>query len=756
MTNQPTPKRDYSSLSVKDLLEAREAYHVHLANLENVVGTAIGRYRVRKGETLPRQGEMRSDSPPKTLSNTSVQPWSWPCVLVFVDRWMTIEELAKQPDQVVPRFLYLPDGRKIPTCVIYVELSDTPAPRLDRVTFPTNMLGGGFPILTEVQQEERIGSVGCLVTDGDRVYALTNHHVSGAPDREVFTVMNGARNRIGKTAAQLIGTLPFAEAYPGWPGTRTRATIDAGLIEVDEIACWTSQVYGIGTLGPLVDLHPDNISLDLVGFPVRAFGGASGEMEGEIHALFYRHRSVGGEDYVTDFLIGPRADRPVPTRPGDSGTLWFLDSAPAPGNGRPGGNTNGVGMLRPLAMQWGGHRILDGGGGGELRFALATALSTILRELELELVRDWNLGLSQYWGKAGHYKVGAKACELAADKKLRKLMLANQDNVGYDDAAIRAGQMATMNDKAFVPLADVADLVWRTTRKMDEANHFADMDQVGGGPFAGRTMLDLWQARQCNTPAEWGQFYDSLGEDLPDKHRGALPFRVWQMYTELVAFASAGKIAEFVAAAGTLAHYVGDACQPLHVSLLHHGRPGHPEEKNVHSVYETNMLDRRAAELLDGVNARLKGQRVPASLLFSGGRGAADAVVELMADTVETLPPIEIIEAFNEAPATNRIKHMWDVLGARTIECLSRGALVLAAIWESAWREGSGGKIAATKLIAVPGKRLIALYSNREFVRSFWLKDMTDQVLNGGAPAASSGPHPPRRAPVAGHQLDAG
>jgi len=56
-TNTPTPlpvphsfppRRDYSSLSVHDLLDARDAYHVYLASLEHVVATAIGRYRIHK------------------------------------------------------------------------------------------------------------------------------------------------------------------------------------------------------------------------------------------------------------------------------------------------------------------------------------------------------------------------------------------------------------------------------------------------------------------------------------------------------------------------------------------------------------------------------------------------------------------------------------------------------------------------------------------------------------------------------------
>src|SRR6185503_13562645 len=39
--------RSFSSLSVKDLLDARDAYHVHLCHLDNVFATAIGRFLIR-------------------------------------------------------------------------------------------------------------------------------------------------------------------------------------------------------------------------------------------------------------------------------------------------------------------------------------------------------------------------------------------------------------------------------------------------------------------------------------------------------------------------------------------------------------------------------------------------------------------------------------------------------------------------------------------------------------------------------------
>ncbi|MFY0566703.1 hypothetical protein ACN28E_23085 [Archangium lansingense] len=727
--------RDFSSLSIKDLLEAREAYHVHLAHLDSVVATAIGRYRLRREDPdaeNPYAQPVRKSPEPRMLSNTVVRHWSWPCVLVFVDQWMTPEELAHQPEQFVPPLLYLPDGRVVPTCVILAERQErAPAP-LQTLAFTSGLVGGGYPALTDVQGRQHVGTFGCLVTDGDSVHALTNRHVVGEPGREVHTLIKGQRHRVGRTQARQVGKLPFFEVYPGWPGSRTYSNLDAGLVRLDDVSGWTAQVFGIGELGPLVDLNSDTISLDLIGCFVRGFGSASGPLAGEIHGLFYRYQSLGGFDYVADLLIGPRqGEGPLPTRPGDSGSLWFFEPKQPPETEEAPPTSLRARQWRPLALQWGGHKLMAPGDGDTFSFALATSLSSICRTLDVELLRDWDIGLSEYWGKVGHYKVGITACGLVANRKLAHLMKANAERIAVGDDAIARGELPRADTQHFVALADVADLVWRTTRKRDAANHFADMDQPGQGRFEGKTLLDLWRTDPSSrTPEVWSEFYESIGEKQ-NAHRGALPFRVWQLYDAMVGFLREQKVSEFLCTAGILAHYVGDACQPLHVSFLHHGRPGHPEEEDVHAVYETKMLDLRAAELIAGVNERVKRTHVTDTL--QSGAAAADAVVQLMQATFDTLSPMEVIEAYNEQGGRQRIPHMWDVLGERTCDCMARGARCLAMLWESAWREGGGTKLATSQLGPVDAQTLLTLYSDPAFIPVSWLRDM---VLEQEEPAA--------------------
>ena len=112
-------KRSFSSLSIKDLLDAREAYHVHLMRMENVFSTAIGLYRIQEhdldykqyhpaGEAAAKERGKKNE--PRTLENTVVKPWSWPCVLVFVKEWLKPADYhaAMLKGQVVPPFLDLP------------------------------------------------------------------------------------------------------------------------------------------------------------------------------------------------------------------------------------------------------------------------------------------------------------------------------------------------------------------------------------------------------------------------------------------------------------------------------------------------------------------------------------------------------------------------------------------------------------------------------------------------------------------------
>lgn len=733
----PESGESFQGLSIADLLTGRDLFHRHLAHMENVVATAIGRYRGRAEGVDPAS--------PKTLTNTRVNSWSWPCVLVFVTDWIDKAAFG-QIEHFVPPYLYLPDGRSIPTCVIQVNQQDVGSGAPESMSFPSLTVGGGYPVVLDEQGQTHFASIGCLVTDGHTTYALTNAHVTGDAGQVISTVMGGKVRRLGVSDARRLTRMQFDQVYPDWHAANAYVNLDAGLVRIDDLDNWTAQVFGIGALGLLKDLNPDTYSLQLIGAPVRAFGAGSGLLVGEISALFYRYRSVGGFDYIADLLIGPRAGSVATgTHQGDSGTLWVLEEAPS----RAVGEEHG--QLRPIALQWGGHKIVSPDATGqqqqrEFSFALASALATVLRELNIDIIRDWNTGHPETWGTIGHYLIGARACGAVANASLKALLANNKDRISVSDDDIRTRDLN--KQPGFIALADVADVAWRKPggRPADAHNHFADMDLPGVGAFNGKTLMDLTRSAADLDPNTWNSFYDLLHTE--EAHKGVLPFRVWQMYNDMVTYVSAGKVTEFVCTAGVLAHYLGDACQPLHVSRFHHGYgvdagstdPAHPlpngistsMESNVHAVFEEQMLEHSAtAELIAKVDAILKRRRLAHPHIVDG-RTAAWATVGLMKRTLKVLSPLTIVDTYNSAvlqiqhPA-DRVTHMWDVLGDQTAGCMAEGVLTLAAIWQAAWEQGKGDAI--TSLNGVDREGLRRLYTNLKFAQSVDLVHLSESGL---------------------------
>jgi hypothetical protein len=636
----------------------------------------------------------------------------------------------------VPRRLYLPDGRMVPTCVVYAPpvegLDEEAAPAT--LSFPSALFGGGYACLTEVQGQQRVGTIACLVSDGVGTYALTNRHVAGRPGQRVTSVVGGVEVEIGVAAGRSTSRVAFQDAYPGLLGRRAEVAVDAGLIEVEDVARWTTQVFGIGQLGPVVDLGPETMDLRLVGQPVKAFGGASGLMRGEVAALFYRYRTRAGVEYLADAVVGPRAGDPVlPTRPGDSGTLWALDEQLAGADSEESGERGEdeatvrlegpVPVVRPVAMQWGGHRFAtESDTPGTSPYALVSFLSTVCRSLDVEPVASWNAEHELYWGEVGHYTIGARACDLVKPAKLQAFFVANRTRISFDLAELAAGHYKTGTADVFHPLADVPDTVWKARKRgwiraKEGPNHFADMDDPLSDADPTTLMSMFEKDPGTVTPKDWNDFY--VAKSVPEPDRGLLPFRVAQLYRLTVQSLTGGDVTIALAACGVLAHYVGDACQPLHASRWHDGRT--PAEKGVHSDYETRMVTDERAAIATGLDTVLAGAKTPA--VITGHHAAATAVVELMHRTIDRLPPATLIDDWVSAKhgaAHPRSDALWQRLGQPTIDCLADGVQTLAMLWTSAWKEARAKAPAATPASI---DDLTRLYLDPAFAPSTYLPD---------------------------------
>jgi hypothetical protein len=489
----------------------------------------------------------------------------------------------------------------------------------------------------------------------------------------------------------------------------------------------------------------------------------SGLLRGTVKALFYRYRSVGGYDYVADFLIAPSGG--VSTRHGDSGMVWHLDVT--------GDDTVPLEKrdFRPMAMEWGGQ--LFEVSGVRSAFAVASSLSGICRLLDVELVTDQSRGVSGYWGRTGHYSIAAFAISLVGDAGLRDFLAVNADLLSFDlDTIALKGfdkSVGQLGDD-FVPLADVPDEIWK---KLDHGkngreggrdvsgtktgsdgpehpNHYADLDGEVGPNGETFRALCLQDPAANMTPAAWIAYYKKLADKFEadgdhasaTRHRnklkqGLLPFRLRQFFKAMTDLLDAGDVEGFLAAAGTAAHYMGDASQPLHGSIYSDGDPSrtatreHPQlgttetvpyGQGVHSAYETAMVSRHAGELIALIKQRLAAQPQTLPLRASGGEIAL-AVVELMDKAAGTLKPLDIVESYEAAGAGTRVATLdalWRDFSTQTADVMILGARYLAMLWESAWALKDRTAL-KPKLQALDKDAVRARYIDKGFVPSLTL-----------------------------------
>lgn len=802
---------NFSHLSIRDLIEARDQFHVHLMNKKNVVATAIGRYLIRKddldasGRMKPRQENVYAQRPKRTLDNSLVIDISWPCVLVFVEQWQDEIDLLKHgAENIVPKTIYMPDGRMVPICIVEARKQDVPAEEIDptRLRFPDNLIGGGFPLLVRSQGVDWLATVGCIVADGHRYYALTNKHVTGEGGELVYSHFGADQRRIGIASGKTLGKVAFSRLYDGWTSRNLMVNCDVGLVEIDDLKRWKTDVVGIGRIGELYDLNTQNIDLSLIAEHkitngaseslsgrVVGCGAVSGQMKGELLAFFYRYKSVGGKEYVSDFLIAGRDGKALGVNHGDSGALWLLETT----------DDSGKLQRQPIALHWGQHQFVQDGVKSHSTYSLATCLSNLCRELDVELIRDWNLALDYSWGKVGHYTIGTYSVSQAIDavtgggpeaSRFKQFMNDNLANISFPMGKVNADidsknspLLSADPTAGFCPLADVPDIVWKQPkakewgRKGDEnPNHYADADAPSGNDD--KNLFGICSGVDQLTTDIWTNYYEEIDKEKigldpkKDVSQGLICFRVWQAFDYMVKALKAGLPDKFIFAAGVLAHYVGDGCQPLHSSYMSNGDPAddetikytakrdspahsqHPHKKGeiydktvnpgdgVHSAYEDFMIDDNIKKILPQIKdifsnkssfSEEKGGELKA---IETGQQAGFAVLKLMERTQQDIPPRDIVELFkklkkkdikpNDPTITDGL---YETFGEKTGECMARGCLYLASIWWAAWTQGEGDKnIHASKVKAVDHNDLQKLYGNRDELPSKHL-DTIDPLL---------------------------
>ncbi len=162
---------NFASLSLKDLLTARSLFSLSPAKQKKCRGNRCGSLPDPKKQihgriiSIPTQNQRKKASGHFLIRKSDPIPGH--VFMFFVYNWMEEEKLsAVNPSDVVPKTLYLPDGRTVPVCVIEAQkqlYSDNLKVNMQSL-FPRNVLMPGSPIINpDAQGLPRVATVGGIV-----------------------------------------------------------------------------------------------------------------------------------------------------------------------------------------------------------------------------------------------------------------------------------------------------------------------------------------------------------------------------------------------------------------------------------------------------------------------------------------------------------------------------------------------------------------------------------------------------------------
>lgn len=215
--------------------------------------------------------------------------------------------------------------------------------------------------------------------------------------------------------------------------------------------------------------------------------------------------------------------------------------------------------------------------------------------------------------------------------------------------------------------------LWKTAGDEAEArNHFLDLDAFGFDPFPDLPRVEADHlARHGAAAAE----------------RGRVPWRVGEVYRELVEAFRARDPARALDRAAVLAHYIADAHMPLHAILNSDGRLS--GQRGVHGRWEIELVDRFRRELephLAGL--RPSGAADPVQATF-------DTLVEsfreagplLESDRTAAGPVDDPNTAEDDRYDDAYYSRLFEREGDRVRRRLQQAASRVAGLWAGAWED---------------------------------------------------------------------
>lgn len=263
-----------------------------------------------------------------------------------------------------------------------------------------------------------------------------------------------------------------------------------------------------------------------------------------------------------------------------------------------------------------------------------------LRAAVLVLLLALSPAVAWSWGKTGHRLINKNAVLLLPDPLKsfyqRNLNILEREATAPDD--------------------------WKKEDRGEAPRHFINIDLLEAPPFPG-------------FPMTYEQALQKYGKKQL-KETGTLPWRIEEYAAKLETAFREGNRRKIAEVSAHLGHYVGDAYQPLHVTVNHDGQWG--TTRGFHHLFESKMVDKYVKEFR--FNAKRPVQAVPDIPKF---------IMEGIRETYAELHTVKSadLRARGDTPKRSRtyLKTLYGYSGDVAWRRIQRGSEGLAAIWLTAW-----------------------------------------------------------------------
>ena len=254
------------------------------------------------------------------------------------------------------------------------------------------------------------------------------------------------------------------------------------------------------------------------------------------------------------------------------------------------------------------------------------------------------------WGFTAHRLVNEKAVETLPEP-LRSFFQANA---------------------AYVIEHAVDPDLWRAVGQDPEPNHFLDMDAFGP-PNAGLIPRDEAEHLRRHGPEAAA--------------RGRLPWRVGEVYRELVAAFRDRDPARILERAAVLGHYVADAHVPLHAALNYDGQL--TGQTGIHNRWETGAVERFERQLRAEIvprPAHTVGD--PVQLTLDILAESYELSLQVLASDKESTEGTDLADtALDDRYGDGYYSRLYERERATLRSRLASSASTLGSLWLTAWQE---------------------------------------------------------------------